>query len=59
MVTLIYKKGDTSDPQNFRPSALQPVVGKIFNSFVRNKLWSYHTRNDLIDLYAEGILVRN
>jgi len=48
-ITLIHKKGYTSDMQNFRPIALQPVVGKIVNSFVRNKVWSFLTRNNLID----------
>jgi len=43
------QEGDTSDPQNFRPIALQPVVEKIFNSLARNKVWSFLTRNNLID----------
>jgi len=49
-VILIHKKGDPSDPQNFRPIALQPVLGKIFNSCIRNRLWHYFTNNNLIDL---------
>ena len=48
-VTLIHKKGDTSDPQNFRPIALQPVMGKIFTSFIRNRLWDFLNINHLID----------
>src|SRR5712675_2005339 len=46
---LIHKKGDTSDPQNFRPIALQPVIGKIFNSCIRNRLWDFLFSNHLID----------
>jgi len=48
-VTLIHKKGDPADPQNFRPIALQPVLGKILNSCVRNRLWSFLTSNNIID----------
>jgi len=53
MITLIHKKGDTSDPQNFRPIALQLVVEKIFNSFVRNKVWSFLTRDNLINTSSQ------
>jgi len=48
-VSLVYKKGDTSDPQNFRPIALQPVLGKVLNACIRNKLWSFLSTNDLVD----------
>ncbi len=48
-VTLIHKKGDTSDPQNFRPIALQPVMGKIFSSCIRNRIWDFLISNSLID----------
>jgi len=48
-ITLIHKKGDTADPQNFRPIALQPVLGKIFNACIRNRLWSFLTGNNLLD----------
>ncbi len=48
-VTLIHKKGDTADPQNFRPIALQPVLGKILNSCTRNRLWAFLTTNHLLD----------
>jgi len=48
-VTLIHKKGDTSDPQNFRPIALQPVMGKIFSSCIRGRLWDFLISNSLID----------
>ena len=48
-VTLIYKKGDTGDPQNFKPIALQPVLGKILNACIRNKIWGYLISNKLLD----------
>jgi len=49
-VTLIHKNGDVSEPRNFRPIALQPVLGKILNSCIRNKLWSFLVKNGAIDM---------
>jgi len=49
-ITLIHKKGNVSDPQNFRTIALQPVLGKILNSCIRNKLWRFLTKNGAIDM---------
>ena len=48
-ISLVHKKGDCSDPSNFRPIALQPVVGKILSACIRNKLWCFLNSNDLID----------
>ena len=48
-VTLIHKKGDVADPNNFRHIALQPVIGKIFNSFIKNRIWKYLTINNLLN----------
>ena len=47
-ISLIHKKGETSDPGNFRPITLQPVLGKILGACIRNKLWSYLNSNKLI-----------
>ena len=42
---LIYKKGDPSKVDNFRPITLQSVPYKIFSSFVRNRLQAYLDSN--------------
>jgi len=42
--------GDVFDAQNFGPIALQPVLGKILNSCIRNKLWTFLTKNGAIDM---------
>ena len=34
MTILIYKKGNTDDPANFRPVTLQPVFYKILASVI-------------------------
>jgi hypothetical protein len=49
-VTLVHKKGEATDPQNFRPIALQPVLGKILNACIRNKVWNFISANNLIDV---------
>ena len=38
---LIYKKGDTSYPSNFRPITLQPVWYKIFASTIKSKMQDF------------------
>ena len=35
---LIYKKGNNTDPSNFRPITLQPVLAKIYSSQIRNPI---------------------
>ena len=46
---LIYKKGDTSDPSNFRPITLQPVLYKILAAIMRKRMFEYLSQNKLID----------
>jgi len=48
-VSLLYKKGDPEDPQNFRPIALQPALGKILSACIRHKIWSFLFSNKLVD----------
>src|SRR6266516_1200907 len=42
---LLYKKGDPSKVDNFRPITLQSVPYKIFSSFIRNRLQAYLDKN--------------
>jgi hypothetical protein len=46
---LVYKKGDTSNPENFRPITLQPVLYKIYSAVLRNRLFKYLNDNNYID----------
>ena len=46
---LIYKKGNTNDPENFRPITLQPVWYKIFSSVYSNKLYDFVIKNNYLD----------
>ena len=46
---LIYKKGNTSDPSNFLPITLQPVLYKILAAIMRKRRFEYLSQNKLID----------
>ena len=46
---LIYKKGSTSDPANFRPISLQPVWYKVFSTFYKNRLYNFLIKNNYIE----------
>ena len=46
---LIHKRGDQSDPSNFRPITLQPVWYKIFSSVYANMLYEFVVQNSYID----------
>ena len=48
-VSLIHKNGPLDSPKNFRPIALQPVLGKILNSVIRNRLHKFLTVNNLLE----------
>ena len=47
---LIYKKGSTDEPANFRPITLQNVALKVMTSFIRNRVFEFLTQ----DGYAEN-----
>ena len=46
MTVLIYKKGDPSMVENFRPITLQSVPYKIYSAFIRNRLQSFLYNNE-------------
>ena len=46
---LIYKKGPTDDPSNFRPITLQPVWYKVFATIMKRRMYEYLTQNKYLD----------
>ena len=46
---LIYKKGDTNDPSNFRPITLEPVALKVLTSLIRDRIYSFLASNNYIE----------
>ena len=47
-VTPIFKKGDKSEPGNYRPISLTSVVGKLLESILRDKIVEHLENNELI-----------
>jgi len=45
VTVLVYKKGDNTDPSNFRPITLQPCLYKVFSSIYRDRLQSFLNSN--------------
>jgi hypothetical protein len=46
---LIHKKGETNDPENFRPITLESIPLKVFTSCLRNKTFEFLTDNNYIE----------
>ena len=46
---LIHKKDTASDPGNFRPITLEPVLSKVMTSLIRNRIFSYVLNNKFIE----------
>ena len=49
-VTPIIKKGDSEDPQNYRPIILTSVLSRLFEKILANQIKEYLNRFDLISL---------
>ena len=47
-VTTIFKKGDKSDPGNYRPISLTSVLGKLLETILRDKIVAHLEENKLI-----------
>ena len=53
-VTAIHKKGDRSNPSNYRPISLTSVVCKTMEKIVRNELIEYMENNNLFSVHQHG-----
>ena len=52
-----HKKGDPSLSENFRPITLEPVILKIFKSFLLNRVFTYLMNNQNIEShYQKGFV---
>ena len=46
-ITALFKKGDKSNPGNYRPVSLTSAVGKLMEKIVRKVMVKYMIKNDL------------
>lgn len=44
----IFKKGDRFCPSNYRPIAIIPIIGKVFESCILKQLYSHFSDNNLL-----------
>ena len=44
----IYKKGDSSDPKNYRGITISSCLGKVFSVILNNRIIEYLNENDLL-----------
>ena len=55
----IYKSGDPSNPSNFRPISIVPVLGKIVERVVQRQLYYYLSSNHLLSPTQHGFRPRH
>ena len=53
-VTPLFKSGDTTDPENYRPISVLPVVCKIFERAIHDQLYSYLRHNRILSETQSG-----
>ena len=50
----LFKANDRTNPQNYRPISVLPVISKICERLVYDQLYSYLTEHDLLTKYQSG-----
>ena len=50
---LIYKKGSTDNPENFRPITLECACLKIFTTIMRNKIGTFLQKNGYVETHIQ------
>ena len=55
----IHKSGDPSDPSNFRPISVLPVISKIVERVVQRQLYYYLSANHLLSSTQHGFRPRH
>ena len=55
-ITAIFKKGNKSEPGNYRPISLTSILCKILESIIRDHIMTYMLANNLFSLQQFGFL---
>ena len=53
-VTPIFKQGDKSDMNNYRPISVISAIAKVFERIICNRLSSYLSENNILSQYQSG-----
>ena len=53
-VTTIFKKGKKSDPGNYRPISILPVLSKVLERLVHTQLYEYFSNNNFLTSCQSG-----
>src|ERR1044072_6854331 len=56
IVKPIFKKGSSSDPNNYRPISLTSVICKVFESIIKKSLLLLFKEHNLITSHQHGFL---
>ena len=54
LVHPIFKTGDPSDPSNFRPISIIPIISKVVEKVVQRQLFHYLSSNHLLSPHQHG-----
>src|ERR1700755_728546 len=54
LILPVPKKGDPSQPYNYRPISLTSVLSKVFESILNRKIWKYLNSSNLISDHQYG-----
>jgi hypothetical protein len=44
----LYKKKDKTNPANYRPISLLPIIGKVFDTLINNQMMAHLTKHNII-----------
>jgi len=58
LVKVLFKKGSSSDPNNYRPVSLTSIACKIFESIIKDAILIYLNSHRLITKDQHGFLKR-
>jgi len=58
-VTPVFKKGDPTDPNNYRPIALTCVLCKLMESIIKDQLLSYLLSHNLISKHQHAFIAKH
>ena len=53
-VKLLFKKGSKTDPQNYRPMSLLPILSKIIERIIHDQMQEFLSKNKILYRFQSG-----